>query len=91
MTSPLEVRVTGCLSRALAEEIGERFEEVAVRPEGESSVLSGTIADQAALRSLLSLIWDTGGAVLSVTLDRNTLPGDLTVDSSGIPPVPARR
>jgi hypothetical protein len=68
MTSPLEVRVTGCLSRALAEEIGERFEEVAVRPEGESSVLSGTIADQAALRSLLSLIWDTGGAVQSVTL-----------------------
>jgi hypothetical protein len=82
MASPLEVRVTGCCSRMLAEEIGERFGEFAVRPEGTSSVLSGTIADQAALRSLLGLIWDTGGAVLSVTLDRNTLPGDLTVVAS---------
>jgi len=65
----MEVRVRGPFSQALAIEIGQRFGEVAIRKERQSSVLSGTVADQAALRSLLTLIWDTGGALLSVTLD----------------------
>jgi hypothetical protein len=81
MTSGLEVRVAGRLPQVLAEEIGERFEEVAIREERGSSLLCGTVADQAALRSLLTLIWDTGGAVLSVTLNPGTLPGDLMVDA----------
>jgi hypothetical protein len=75
MTSRLQVRVRGRLPQAVAEEIGERFGEVAILEERESSVLCGIVADQAALRSLLTLIWDAGGALLSVTLHPGTSPG----------------
>jgi hypothetical protein len=69
MTSRFEVHVTGRLPRALSEAVVSRFGQVAVRKQSNSTVLNGNLADQAALRSLLSLIWDTGGSILSVTLD----------------------
>jgi hypothetical protein len=72
MTFRFEVHVTGRLPRALTEAIGCRFGQVAMREQSKSTVLNGTVADQAALRSLLGLIWDTGGSVLSVTLDLDT-------------------
>jgi hypothetical protein len=77
----------------VAEEIGERFGEVAILEERGSSVLSAIVADQAALRSLLTLIWDTGGDLLSVTLDPGTFPADVaataTVTTPGAPPTNA--
>ena len=68
MTSRFEVRVTGRLPHAVSEAIVTRFGGVAMRQRPTSTVLTGSVADQAALRSLLGLIWDTGGSVLSVTL-----------------------
>jgi hypothetical protein len=83
MTSRFRVHVTGRLPQALTEEIGIRFGEVAMREQPDSTVLSGRVADQAALRSLLTLIWDTGCAVLSVTLNPDTFPNHLIVEVSG--------
>jgi hypothetical protein len=74
MTSRFEVHMTGRLPQALTEVIGTRFGRVAMREQPKSTVLSGNVADQAALRSLLGLIWDTGGSILSVTLDPDTGP-----------------
>src|SRR3954449_7070124 len=71
MTSRYEVQVTGRLPQALAAAIANRFGEVVMRKQPGSTVLNGSIADQAALRSLLGLIWDTGCSVLAVTVDHD--------------------
>ena len=78
MTSRFELQVAGRLPRALTEAIGARFGEVAMRTQPNSTVLAGSVADQAALRSLLGLIWDTGGQVVSVQTEPLTpaLPDD---------------
>ena len=75
MAFRFEVHVTGRLPQALTETIGTRFGRVAMGEWPNSTVLKGSIADQAALRALLGLIWDTGGSVLSVTLDPETGSG----------------
>jgi hypothetical protein len=72
MTSRFEVQVSGRLPRVVTEAIDARFGEMALRRQLDSTVLTGNVADQAALRSLLTLIWDTGGAVLSMTIDPDT-------------------
>ena len=72
MTSRFEVHVTGRLPRALAETIGSRYGQVGMREQPKVTVLSGRVPDQAALRSLRGLIWDSGGSVLSVSLDADT-------------------
>jgi hypothetical protein len=72
MTSRYEVHVTGRLPQALTAAIATRFGEVVTRKQPDSTVLNGSIADQAALRSLLGLIWDTGCSVLAVTVDHDT-------------------
>jgi hypothetical protein len=72
MTSRYEVHVTGRLPQALTEAITTRFGEVVTRNQLGSTVLNGSVTDQAALRSLLSLIWDTGGSLLAVTVDPDT-------------------
>jgi len=69
MTSRFEVHTTGRLPKTVGEAISTRFGAVAVTTRPNSTVLTGSLADQAALRALLALIWDTGGTVLSVTLD----------------------
>ena len=69
MTSRFEVHTTGRLAQTVSEAINTRFGAVAVTTQLNSTVLTGSLADQAALRALLALIWDTGGTVLSVTLD----------------------
>jgi hypothetical protein len=72
MTSRFEVQVTGRLPQALTTAIATRFGQVVMRKQPGSTVLNGSIADQAALRSLLGLIWDTGCSVLAVTIDHDT-------------------
>jgi hypothetical protein len=69
MTSHVEVHVIGRLPQALTQAISARFGEFTMRTQSNSTVLNGSIADQAALRSLLGLIWDTGSSVLSVAVD----------------------
>jgi hypothetical protein len=74
MTSRFEVHVSGRLPQTLAETIGTRFGPVTIRRQPTSTVLTGHVCDQAALRALLGLIWDTGGSLLSVNLEADTVP-----------------
>ena len=64
LTYRLEIR--GPLPRMAKEELHRRFGEVEVRSEGARTVVSGLTADQAALRAVLSLLWDIGLEVLVV-------------------------
>jgi hypothetical protein len=75
MTSCFEVHVTGRLPRGLTEAINSRLGEISLCDTPDSTVLNGSVADQAALRALLGLIWDTGCSVLSVTLAPEPVEG----------------
>jgi hypothetical protein len=70
LTYRLEIR--GPLPRGAEEELRRRFGEVEVRSEGARTVVSGLTADQAALRAVLSLLWDVGSEVRLV--EAITLP-----------------
>ena len=61
LTYRLEVR--GPLPHLARDEIRRRFGEVEVRSDGELTVVPGLSADQSALRSVLSLLWDLGSEV----------------------------
>lgn len=58
-----EIRVRGCLDRRWSEWF-DGF-TIAYPAEGET-LLSGTVADQAALHGLLAKIWDLGLSLISV-------------------------
>jgi hypothetical protein len=47
----------------VAELIRVRFGDVTIRSDPGRTVLEGPIADQAAVRALLNLVWDAGGDV----------------------------
>jgi hypothetical protein len=74
MQANFEVHVNGRLPRALTDAINSRFSAIAIRNQPTSTLLEGRIPDQAALRALLGLIWDTDSNVLSVTFDPETVP-----------------
>ena len=61
LTYRLEIR--GRLPRVAHEELRRRFGEVEVRSWGACTVVSGLTVDQAALRAVLSLLWDIGSEV----------------------------
>jgi hypothetical protein len=61
LTYRLEIR--GPLPRVAQEELRRRFGEVEVRSQGARTVVSGLTVDQAALRAVLSLLWDIGSEV----------------------------
>ena len=61
LTYRLEIR--GPLPRVAQEELRRRFGEVEVRSRGAGTVVSGLTVDQAALRAVLSLLWDLGSEV----------------------------
>jgi hypothetical protein len=88
MTSRFEVQVSGRVPQGLTGAIGARFGAINVRERPASTVLSGSVADQAAVRALLTLIWDTGGTVLSVTVDPDAAsrPTGPTAVRPGRPP-----
>ena len=74
LTYQLEIR--GALPRGAREELRQRFGELVVRSEGGRTVLSGLTVDQAALRSLLGLLWDVGGELHQVrATTRPSQPG----------------
>lgn len=68
MTSPFELEVSGRLPQALVQVISSRFGNIALTEQQKGTVLYGGVADQAALRALLSLIWDSGGSLVSVAV-----------------------
>jgi hypothetical protein len=72
LTYRLEIR--GPLPRVTQEELRRRFDDVEVRSEGARTVVSGLSADQAALRAVLSLLWDVGSEVRLV--EAISLPGE---------------
>ena len=72
LTYRLEIR--GPLPRLARDELRRRFGEVEVKSDGYRTVVSGLTADQAALRAVLSLLWDLGSEVRLV--EAITVPGD---------------
>ena len=58
-----DLEIRGKLPRGMHEELRRRFGDFFLRDEGNRTVLSGINVDQAALRSLLGLLWDVGGEV----------------------------
>jgi hypothetical protein len=68
MTSRFELQVIGRLPQGLTEAIGARFGAVAVHRQPGSTAVTGSVIDQAELRALLNLVWDTGADLLSLTL-----------------------
>jgi len=74
LTYRLEIR--GRLPRVAQEELRRRFGEVEVQAQGARTVVSGLTVDQAALRAVLSLLWDVGSEVHLVQV--MSLPGEGT-------------
>lgn len=72
LTYRLEIR--GPLPRLARNELGQWFGEFEVKSDGDRTVVSGLTADQAALRAVLSLLWDLGSEVRHV--EAITLPGN---------------
>jgi hypothetical protein len=58
LTYRLEIR--GPLPRVAQDQLRERFGDVRVQSDGDRTLISGHCADQAALRAVLSLLWDIG-------------------------------
>ena len=63
MGSTYRLVVTGPVPGAVVERIRARIGDVTTRSAAGGTVLEGPIADQAAVRALLDLLWDAGGAV----------------------------
>lgn len=64
MAASYHVALAGRVPRNVAELIGRRFGEVSIHVDADRTVLEGPIADQAAVRALLNLLWDVGSDVL---------------------------
>ena len=60
MGTTFELALGGVVPRTVAEVVRDRFGEVTIRQGSGRAVLVGRIADQAAIRALLDLLWDTG-------------------------------
>ena len=58
LTYRLEIR--GPLPRIAQDQLRERFGDVRMQSDGDRTLVSGHCADQAALRAMLSLLWDVG-------------------------------
>jgi hypothetical protein len=58
-----DLEIRGRLPRGTHDELRERFGDFGVRSDTSRTVLSGIVVDQAALRALLSMLWDVGGEV----------------------------
>lgn len=82
MTSRYRVTVTGPLARSAANLIHTRFDGVTIRAgtvhRGGRTVMELDLVDQAALRALLTLLWDVGHDVLSVDSRPTPSPKEIT-------------
>jgi len=75
-SSRYRLSVTGRLPKMVTELVADRFGSAAVISADESRTVVDIDGDQAALRALLTLLWDVGHDVRSVS-------------RSGVPPQPA--
>jgi hypothetical protein len=64
-----EVWVSDPLPLAVLETIQLRFGDFTVRAQSHTTVVTGQLLDQPALRGLLTLIWDSGGSIQLVTVN----------------------
>ena len=69
-----QLALAGPVPGALAERIRDRFGEVTVRPRTGRTVLEGRIADQAAVRALLDLVWDMGCEIRTLQIAAGSVP-----------------
>lgn len=61
-----ELTVTGHLADAVVEAIRSRFTVVSIRA-ADGTVLTVDNVDQAAVRAVMTMLWDTGHEVLTMT------------------------
>jgi hypothetical protein len=69
VTLRYELHLTERLPRTARDLIRSRLGPLAEHGDRKLNVLTGTIADQSALRALLALIWDSGVGVQSVVIE----------------------
>lgn len=69
MSTRFRLTVRGPLPRCVVEDIGARFTGATVRQAGPVTCVELGHADQPALRALLTLLWDVGQDVLSLTAE----------------------
>jgi hypothetical protein len=60
--------VNGPLARSVVELLRERFDAVAVRDDGDRTVLTVDGVDQAAVRAAATMLWDSGHEVLAMSV-----------------------
>ena len=63
MASTYQLEIAGPVPRSVAELIRLRFGEVTIRSLPGRTEMAGPIADQAAIRALLNLLWDVGSEI----------------------------
>jgi hypothetical protein len=73
--SRYHLAVAGRVPTGVVDLIRARFGDVAIRAGPDRTVLDGAIADQAAVRALVTLLWDTGSEIrlLRVTGEEDLL------------------
>ena len=69
VTLRYELHLTDRLPQSAGDLIRSRLGPFVEHRGGKSDVLTGTVADQSALRALLALIWDSGVGVQSVAVE----------------------
>jgi hypothetical protein len=70
--STYRLGLAGPVPAYLAEQIGDRFGPVTVSAACGLALLDGRIADQPAVRALLTLVWDAGGEIRLLVLSRDS-------------------
>ncbi|MCO1659847.1 hypothetical protein [Pseudonocardia humida] len=73
--------LAGPLPATVAGVIRARLGEVTIRSRAGRTALEGRLADQAAVRALLNLVWDAGGEVRLLRV--GTAPAAMTGGSDG--------
>ena len=76
MTSKYHLALAGPVPRSVMELVRVRFGDVVVRSQPGRTVLEGLIADQAAVRALLNLLWDVGGDVRLLRVTARVVDGE---------------
>lgn len=66
LESQCEVTVTGPLARSAIDAIGRRFQIVATRS-ADTTTVTVEAVDQAAVRALLTMLWDSGHEVRAMS------------------------
>jgi hypothetical protein len=64
VTTTYRIVIAGSLPAAVSGALRSRFDGVRVYPVTVHTVIECSVADQSALRSLMTQLWDVGGTVL---------------------------